>query len=167
MDENAPKKPLVIHSNANRDKTRPHQTQVVDWKQYLATKSEKGLMYFLGLLFGIAGALLILMSALAFLATFIGLLLGEGIYLPGLIIILICGGLGAVGLYGANVFQSAGNEVDQVELITTKNTHFLPMRTTLVRASEQPGTAQHDELLRAVTPEPATPPEELLRPMAD
>lgn len=87
---------------------------------------------------------------------------GEGV-LPVLLVGTVVGGVGFGALKFAGLILSTVDEIDQVELITPQNTHLLPMRTTLVRASDHPITISQNELLRAAGHGQKTPDEELLR----
>ena len=161
MSEQPPKR-LVIHSNAARDKTRPPQTQLVGWKQYLEVVSTKGVFYSFAACCGCAGALLILLSLVAF--GLAGFAWQEGENALGVVILgAFLAALGIAAIWSGKAVFSTAQEMDHVALITPRNARLLPVRTTLVRAADPPAPDPQAELLRAAHQGSETPNEQLLR----
>jgi len=162
-----PKKRLIIHSNAHRDRTPTAPTQpkrLVGLIEYLEKISEKAETYAFASGFGCAGVILLLCSVIGIVAG--GLNAYKGVIDSAILVwagSAVAAGLGLGALWCAKYLFNEARQIAPVALLTKASLNHLPEIETLVRPSDLPPTHQQAELLRAAPQGIETPPEELLR----
>jgi len=134
---------------------------LVGWKHYLKAISTKGFLYSFAAVVGFGGVLLVLISLFMFLIAVLPWQEGGNSF--GVLAALVIAAVGIAAIWAGKSVVSEVQELEQVQLITRQNTHLLPTRTSLVRASDAPASDSQAELLRAAGQGTETPAEQLLR----
>lgn len=136
--------------------------RLVHIEQYLTTIGKKSALYSSATALGSAGVVLVLAALLLSWSSFHAAI-AE---IPRFFLSLLNGGVavsGCAALWAAcKVFHKA-KEIEPVAPITKYNASQLPVSETLVRASARPLTEYEAELLRPITHQQETPPDQLLR----
>jgi len=136
--------------------------RLVHLEQYLTTIGKKSALYSSATALGGAGVFLLLTAVLLSWSSLHAAIAEIPRFLLSLLNAAVAAS-GCAAVWAAfRVFYRA-REIEPVAPITKYNADQLPVSETLVRASARPLNEQETELLRPVTHQQETPPDQLLR----